>query len=42
MLDLIVRMFVRRQARELTAATPMARVIWIAIQQGRSRSALES
>jgi hypothetical protein len=41
MLDLIVKMLGRRPAQDLVAANRMARVTWIAIQQGRARSALE-
>ncbi|HEX6102611.1 MAG: hypothetical protein K0S81_523 [Rhodospirillales bacterium] len=41
MLELIVKMLGRRPAQDLVAANRMARVTWIAIQQGRARSALE-
>ena len=42
MLELIVKLLGRRPAQDLVASTRMARVAWIALQQGRARSALES
>jgi hypothetical protein len=42
MLDLIVKLLGRRAAQDLVASSRMARVAWIALQQGRPRSALES
>ena len=42
MLELIVRMLGLRLPQDLVAANRMARITWIAIQQGRVRSALES
>jgi hypothetical protein len=42
MLELIVKMLGRRAVQDLVVANRMARVTWIAIQQGRVRSALES
>jgi hypothetical protein len=42
MLDLIVKLLGRRAAHDLVASSRMARVAWIALQQGRPRSALES
>ncbi len=42
MLELIGKILGRRPTRDLVAATRMARVTWIAIEQGRVRSALES
>ena len=42
MFELIVKLLGRRPAQDLVVSTRMARVTWIAIQQGRVRSALES
>jgi hypothetical protein len=41
MLELIVKLLGRRPTPDLVATTRMARLTWIAIQQGRVRSALE-
>jgi hypothetical protein len=42
MLELLVKMLGRRPPHDLVAATRMARVAWIAFQQARPRSALET
>ena len=42
MLDLIVKLLGRRAAHDLVESSRMARVAWIALQQGRPRSALDS
>lgn len=42
MLRLIVKLLGRRPIQNLVVASRMARITWIAIQQGRARSALES
>ena len=42
MIELIAKLLGRRPTLDLVATTRMARVTWIAIQQGRVRSALES
>jgi hypothetical protein len=41
MLELLVKMLGRRAPQDLVAANRMARVAWIAIHQGRARSALD-
>jgi hypothetical protein len=41
MLELIGKIFARRPTRNLAVATRMTRVTWIAIEQGRVRSAFE-
>jgi hypothetical protein len=42
MFEFIAKFFGRRTSTELADARRMTRVIFVAIQQGRARSALES
>jgi hypothetical protein len=42
MLDFIIKLLGKRQIGDLVGAPRMTRMTWIALQQGRPRSAFES